>query len=65
MSSVLDKRTASVELFKSGYSRQDISKRLKVNRVLVWRTLKRYEETGDIQNRTGQGRSRTAKPPNW
>ena len=63
MSSVLDKRTAIVELFKAGNSRQDISKSLKVNRRLVWRTLKRYEETGDFQNRPGQGRPRTARTP--
>ena len=61
MSSVLDKRTAIVELFKAGNSRQDISKSLKVNRMLVWRTLKRHEETGDVQNRPGQGRPRTAR----
>ena len=53
MSSILDKRTAIVELFKAGNSRQDISKSRKVNRMLVWRTLKRYEETEDIQNRPG------------
>jgi len=63
MSSVLDKRTAIVQLFKAGNSRQDISKSLKVNRMLVWRTLKRYEETGGIQNRPGQGRPRTARTP--
>ena len=45
MSSVLDKQTAIVDRFKAGKSRQDISKSLKVNRMLVWRTLKRYEET--------------------
>ena len=61
MSSVLDKRTAIVELFKAENSRQDISKSLKVNRMLVWRTLKCYEETGDIQNRPGQGCPRIAK----
>ena len=43
MSSVLDKRTAIVELFKAGHFKQDISKSLKVNRMLVWWTLKRYE----------------------
>ena len=64
MSSVSDKRTAIVELFKAGISRQVISNSLKVNRMLVWKTLKRYEETGDIQNRPGQGRPRTAKTPN-
>ena len=72
MSSVLDKRTAIVGLFKAGNSRQDISKSLKVNRMLVWFpinfpisqfTLKRYEETGDIQNRPRQGRPKTAITP--
>ena len=48
MSSVLDKRTAIIELFKAGNSRQDISKSLKIAKMLVWRTLKRYEETRDI-----------------
>ena len=48
-------------LFKAGKSRQDISKSLKVKRMLVWRTLKHYEETGDIQNRPGQGRPKTAR----
>ena len=63
MSSVLDKRTAIVELSKTWNSRQDISKSLKVNRMLVWRTLKLYEEIEDIQNRPGQGRPRTARTP--
>ena len=63
MSSVLDKRTAIVELLKAGNSRQDISKSLKVNRMLVSRTLKRYEETGDYQNRPGYGRTGTARTP--
>ena len=63
MSNVLDKRTAIVELFKTGIYRQEISKSLKVNRMLVWRTLKCYEDTGDIQNRPGQGSPRTARTP--
>ena len=62
MSSILDKRTA-IELFKAGNSRKDICKSLKVNRMLVWRTLKRFEENGDIQNRPGQGHPRTARTP--
>ena len=60
MRSVLDNRTLIVELFKAGNSRQDISKSLKVNRMLIWWTLKRYEETGDIQSR-----SELLEPPNW
>ena len=63
MSSVAEKRTAIVELFKAGNSKQDISMSLKVNRMLVWRTVKRYEETGDVQNRPGQGRPRTVRTP--
>ena len=63
MSSVLDKQTAIVELFKAGNSRQDISKSLKVNRMLVWKTSKRYEVTGDIQNRSGPDRPKTARTP--
>ena len=61
MSRVLEKRNIIVELFKARNSRQNISKSLKVNRMLVWRTLKRYEETWDIQNRPDQGRPRTAR----
>ena len=49
MSSILDKQTVIVELFKTGNSRQDISKSMKVNRMLVWRTLKSYKEPGDTQ----------------
>ena len=64
MSSVLDMRTAIIGLFKAGNSGQDISnKSLSVNRMLVWRTLKRYEKTGDIKNRTEQDRPRTARTP--
>ena len=63
MSSVLGKRTAIVELFKAGNSRQNISKSLKINRMFVWRPLKRYEETGGIHDRPGQGRPRTARTP--
>ena len=63
MSSVLDKRTAIVELFKAENSRQDTCKSLKVNRMLVWRILKRYEQIADIQNSPGQGRPRTARTP--
>ena len=63
MSSVLDKPAVIVELVKAGNFRQDISMKLKVNRMLVWKTLKRYEETGDIQNIPEQGQPRTARTP--
>ena len=31
-----------------------------MNRMLVWRTLKRYKESGNVQNQPGQGRARSA-----
>ena len=48
MSSILDKRNAIVELYKAGTLRKDICKIMKVNRTLVWKTLKHFEETGEI-----------------
>ena len=63
MSSILDKWIAIFDLFKAGNSRKDTFKSLKVKKMLVWRTLKRLEETGDIQNIAGQSRPRTARTP--
>ena len=42
----LGKRIAIVELFKGGKPQKEICKDLKVNRMLVWRTLKRYKKVG-------------------
>lgn len=55
------KRAAIIELFKSGKTAPDIAKILNINRMLVWRTLKRFESTGDIVNQPGQGRPRSAR----
>ena len=56
----LGKRIAIVELFKAGKPQKEICKDLKVNRMLVWKTLKRYKENGNVQNQPGQGRPRSA-----
>ena len=56
----LGKRIAIVELFKAGKPQKEICKDLKVNRMLVWRTLKRYKEIGNVQNQPGQGRPGSA-----
>ena len=56
----LGKRIAIVELFKAGKPQKEICKDLKVNRMLVWRTLKRYKESGNVQNQLGQGCPRSA-----
>ena len=61
MAKYLDKRIAILELFKAGKSHKEICKDLKVNRMLVWRTLKRYKESGNAQNQPGQGRPQTAR----
>ena len=49
----LGKRIEIVELFKAGKPQKKICKDLKVNRMLVWRTLKRYKENGNVQNQPG------------
>ena len=56
----LGKPIAIVELFKAGKPQKEIYKDLKVNRMLVWRTLKRYKESGNVQNQPGQGCFRSA-----
>ena len=61
MSSILDKRPAIVDLLKAGNSRQNISKNLKVKKNVGLEALKRYEETGDNQNRLGPRTARTPK----
>ena len=55
------KRAAIIELFKSGKTALDIAKILNINRMLVWRTLERFESTGDIVNKPAQGRPRSAR----
>ena len=47
----LGKEIAIVELLKAGKSQKEICKDLKMNRMLVWRTLKRYKKSGNVRNR--------------
>ena len=55
----LGKRIAIAELFKAGKSQKEICKNLKVNKMLIWKTLKRYKESENVQNRPEQGRPRS------
>ena len=55
------KRAAIIELFKFGKTAPDIAKILNINRMLVWRTLKRFESTGEIVNQPGKGQPRSAR----
>ena len=57
----LGKQIAIVELFKAEKCQKEICKDLKVNRMLVWRTLKRYKESRNMQNRPGQGCPQSAR----
>ena len=44
----LAKQITIVELFKAGKSQKEICKDLKVNRMLIWKTLKRYKESWNV-----------------
>ena len=46
-----------------GKSASEISKILSINRWIVYRTIKRYEETGSIQDRFRKGRPRSVRTP--
>ena len=48
-------------MFKAGKSPGEISKTLKINPMLVWRTFEKYEETEKVKNRPGQGRPQSAR----
>ena len=59
-------RDIIVNKFKSGVTRGDIFrqlKQLKVTRVYVYRTIKRFMDTGSNENRKKTGRKRTVRTP--
>jgi len=52
------------KFFEQHLSTSEICKRVKpmgINRMFVWRTVKRLQETGSINNRPGSGRPRTTR----
>lgn len=64
MSSLIEKRTAVVTLYNAGNSVSDIVKQLRgggVTRLFVYRTLKRYKDTGDVVDRVRTGRPRVVR----
>ena len=59
-------RSQVVSLFQTGFSASDILKRMKnenVNRMFVYRTIKRFKETQSIIDRPRSGRPRSARTP--
>ncbi|XP_045462489.1 uncharacterized protein LOC123672444 isoform X2 [Harmonia axyridis] len=64
MSSLLEKRTAVITLHNAGKQPSEILKQLRgvgVTRLFVYRTLKRYRETGDVVDRVRTGRPRVVR----
>nr|CDJ82205.1 similar to H28G03.4 [Haemonchus contortus] len=57
----LDDRSAVVAMYKRGSSVSEISKMLKLHREQVHRVIKRFEETGKIENRPRGRPERTAR----
>nr|CDJ84930.1 similar to H28G03.4 [Haemonchus contortus] len=57
----LDDRSAVVAMYKSESSVSEISKMLKLHREQVHRVIKRFEETGKIENRPRGRPERTAR----
>ena len=58
------KSDAIIALFKAGKSTKDIVKALsdlKINRIFVWRVIKRFKETGRVESRARSGRPRSQR----
>ena len=59
-------RSKIVTFHESGFSNCEILRRLKndkVNPMLIYRTIKRYKETGSVSDRKRVGRPRSARTP--
>ena len=59
-----ENRAAIVALHHVGKSNSDIAKTLSIGRSTVWKTLKRFNERGDLSDcpRSGRPRSQQLKP---
>ena len=49
-------RNAANKLHKSGKSNVEITKQLNMNRLTVWKIVKKFQETGNTLDRPGHGR---------
>lgn len=57
MAENLTKTITLLEMCKAKHFIKDIAKSLKVERMLVWCTMRRFNETGDMKNRQGQAQT--------
>ena len=55
------KRSAVIQLFEAGNTKSQIVRLLKTNKMFVFRTLSRYNDTGSIADRPRPGRPRTVR----
>ena len=55
------RRSAVIELFKTGKTRNQIASLLNTNRMFISRNLSRFSDTGDVLDRPRPGRPRTAR----
>ena len=58
----VDRKTV-IKLHKIGETTVEIAKRLKMNRLTVWKIVKKFEETGNTLGREGRGRKQTMRTP--
>ena len=58
----VDRKTV-IKLHKICETNVEIAKRLKINRLTVWKIVKKFKETGNTLDREGRGRKRTICTP--
>ena len=56
-----ENRAAIVALHRAGKSNSDIAKTLSIGRSTVWKTIKRFNERGDLFDRPRRGRPRSQR----
>ena len=56
-------RNAVIMLHKSGKNNAKIAKRLDMNRSMVWKRVKKFQETGNTLDRPGRRRKRSDRSP--
>ena len=56
-------RNAVIKLHKSKKSNVEIAKRLDMNRLTVWKTVKKFQETGNTLDPLGRGRKQSVCSP--
>ena len=56
-----ENRAAIIALHRAGKFNSDIAKTLSIGRSTVWKTLKRFNERGDLSDRPRSGRPRSQR----